>query len=601
MFTLTTQHGTVEIFSWGYQLQGPGGTLIDPVALALEPHDLIVTDFSRDGTGANAFTPEEIDAIQNGPGGHSVVAAYLSIGESSEFRDHWDPAWTSTGDAEGTLTDDAPSWLGAINPYWPESRKVRYWDEDWQNIIFNDQGTGWLDTIVAQGFDAAYLDIVDAYYFWAAEVDPADRVDGDPTTEREAAIRMVDFIVELTAHARQTNPDFFVIPQNGIGIIHALGLVEPDRVAAYLDAIGAVAAEDVFFRGNLAENNTLVPDDYRIDQLIDDYARNDIPVMIVDYLNTPTRVAEFEQIVSEAGFYPYAAPSRGLDIMGAEFTGSVRDLQLPPLGSTLDDLLQGHDYDELILAFGGDDIVFAQGGNDTVIAGPGADALYGGEGNDTMRGEGGNDTVNGDAGDDFLTGGAQNDTLSGGADNDTLLGQGSHDVLHGDNGEDLLYGGSGMDTLYGGAEADQLFGQGNPDLLYGGAGNDFLSGAYGNDQIFGEEGHDALRGGNGADTLDGGAGDDILSGALGNDVFIFATGYGADQINSFQDNRDTLRLDQTLWADQEVLSVAEVLSQFAQQASANRVELIFDGGDSVTLVNGTGLTIAQLENDIELF
>ena len=600
MFTVSLPRGDIEVNNWGYQLQGPGGTLIDPVALANETHDLIVTDFSRDGTLINAFTQSEVAAMQNGPGGESVVASYISIGEASEFREHWEASWTTTGDASGTLTTDAPTWLGPINPSWPESRKVRYWDEEWQSIIYNTSGTGWLDTIVAQGFDAAYLDIVDAYYYWSVEVDPAEKIAGDPTTEREAARRMVDFIVDMTAHARLTNPDFFVIPQNGVGIINALGLTEPDRLDAFLDAVGAIAVEDVFYRGNLAENNTLVPDDYRIGLLIDDFARNEKPVLIVDYLNDPTKVADFEDRVSNAGFYPYAAPSRDLDIMGMEFSGEVRELRLPPVGSTLDDILNGKFFDELIRAFGGDDLILGNGGDDTIVAGPGSDTLEGGEGADYLLGEGGTDNIFGDAGDDQLSGGAQSDTLSGGDDNDTLLGQGSHDLLHGDAGDDELFGGSGVDTLSGGDGNDSLFGQGNPDQLNGDAGDDFLSGAFGNDFLLGGSGNDELRGGNGSDTLDGGTGNDTLSGALGNDLFIFAVGFGSDQINTFQDNKDTIQLDDALWSASGALSVNEVLSLHGLQASTNRVVLSFDGGETLSIINAEGISLAQLSNDIDI-
>ena len=105
---------------------------------------------------------------------NSVVVSYISIGEASDYRDHWQDGWTTYTDgdqrAAGTPTGKAPAWLGAWNESWPNSRKVRYWDPDWQKIIFNRQGTGWLDRIVAAGFDGAYLDIIDGYYHWGCEV-----------------------------------------------------------------------------------------------------------------------------------------------------------------------------------------------------------------------------------------------------------------------------------------------------------------------------------------------------------------------------------------------------------------------------------------------
>lgn len=57
----------------------------------------------------------------------------------------------------------------------------------------------------------------------SAQVTPKDRKTGDTATVKQAAQRMVDFIVELTAHAREANSDFFIIPQNGAWIMSDLG------------------------------------------------------------------------------------------------------------------------------------------------------------------------------------------------------------------------------------------------------------------------------------------------------------------------------------------------------------------------------------------
>ena len=95
--------------------------------------------------------------MQGAGANRKVVLAYISIGESEDFRSYWDESWTKDGTAGGALRKGAPDWLGPPNPDWPESRKIRYWDPDWQAIAFD-----WIETIAAQGFDGAYLDIVDA-------------------------------------------------------------------------------------------------------------------------------------------------------------------------------------------------------------------------------------------------------------------------------------------------------------------------------------------------------------------------------------------------------------------------------------------------------
>lgn len=274
MVKFKTSTGWVAVENWGYALQGINGKPANANLLASATHDLLVIDSSRDGTNAGRFSPDEIVRMKDGMGGRSVVVSYISIGEASDYRDYWHKNWTVGGEAPGKLTGKAPDWLGPLNPDWPESRKVRYWDKDWQKIIFNDRKTGDLDAIVKAGFDAAYLDIVDGYYFWGAEVSAKDREPGDPKNVKQAAQRMVDFIVALTDHARETNPDFFVIPQNGAWIINDLGS-DTARKKAYLDAIGAIAVEDVYHGGDADENNPLNPDEETIEVLKRDFLSGD--------------------------------------------------------------------------------------------------------------------------------------------------------------------------------------------------------------------------------------------------------------------------------------------------------------------------------------
>jgi cysteinyl-tRNA synthetase len=323
--TLTTSDGPIVVNSWGYRLQGSsaeGGELL-PNPLAAATHHLLVMDFARYGDEGSKFTTQEVSDIKNsapsrgGNGARKVVAAYVSIGEASEFRSYWDPAWTVGGNASDPLAPGAPSWLGPVNPDWPESRKVRYWEPGWQDIIYGSV-TAWLDQVVAQGFDAAYLDIVDAYYFWAVELDAGDRLPGDPAAgdEKDAAQRMVDFIAGMTNHARQTNADFFVIPQNGGFIIDALEDQDPTRKASFLEAIGATGVEDTYFIGGSDENNPFSPDTDKIDILKQDFLGNGRPVFAVDYVNDAGKVQQFYDESVDDGFIPYAAPDRDLDVLG---------------------------------------------------------------------------------------------------------------------------------------------------------------------------------------------------------------------------------------------------------------------------------------------
>ena len=399
MAIIHTNHGDLNVTNWGYQLQGAGGSPLNPAALASLNFDLLVVEPTRTGSDATAFTPQDVAAVKT----HAVAAAYVSIGEASDFRSYWHANWTQNGQADTALTGNAPHWLGPVNDAFPDSRKVRYWEQDWQNLIFNASKTGALDKIVAQGFDAAYLDIVDGYFFWAAEVAAADRKAGDPVSERDAANRMIDFIVAMTAHARQTNPDFSVIPQNGAFILDALANADPVRKAAFLGSISAIAVEDVYLRkGTADENNGFLPDKSVIAALKHDFLANGKPVFAVDYANELDGMGRFIHASLADGFIPTVAEKRGLD------------RTLAPLHA----VAATNDGADLVAGTGAADAISGLSGNDTLFGFAGADQLFGGDGADRLSGGAGRDKIDGGAGNDLIDGGAARDLLTGGLGSD---------------------------------------------------------------------------------------------------------------------------------------------------------------------------------------
>jgi cysteinyl-tRNA synthetase len=123
-------------------------------ALEATNYDLIIMDlFFNDGT---AFSPEEIERLKTkANGGHRLVVCYLSIGEAEDYRYYWKPDWKK----------HPPDWLAGENPDWPGNYKVKYWDPQWQAIIYGNDSS-YLHKILAAGFDGAYLDIIDAFEYF---------------------------------------------------------------------------------------------------------------------------------------------------------------------------------------------------------------------------------------------------------------------------------------------------------------------------------------------------------------------------------------------------------------------------------------------------
>jgi serralysin len=212
-----------------------------------------------------------------------------------------------------------------------------------------------------------------------------------------------------------------------------------------------------------------------------------------------------------------------------------------------------------------------------------ANNLSGGAGNDTLNGGGGNDTLNGGANVDRLVGGAGNDTYLLGdaldavfeaADGGTDVVQTGLSYVLGANVEQLVLTGTAAVNGTGNTLANRLIGNSAANVLSGGIGTD------------------TLIGGAGTDTLNGGAGNDVLTGGGDADFFIFAVGGDRDRITDFQDNVDTLRIDDGLfgpgaatWAGLAAVG----------QAFADRVEFHFAPTQVLTVYGVT--QVAQLADD----
>jgi cysteinyl-tRNA synthetase len=117
-------------------------------------YDLLVMDlFFNDGT---QFTSSEITLLKNkANGGKRLIISYMSIGEAENYRYYWQPSWNT----------NKPSWLDAENPNWEGNYKVKYWNTDWQNIIYGNDNS-YLKKIVDANFDGVYLDIIDAFEYY---------------------------------------------------------------------------------------------------------------------------------------------------------------------------------------------------------------------------------------------------------------------------------------------------------------------------------------------------------------------------------------------------------------------------------------------------
>jgi cysteinyl-tRNA synthetase len=273
--------GVATVNDFAYQLQD-----IDVAALAASAFDLAIIDYSQDGSDEMRFSAGQISAVKHGSGGEKLVLAYMSIGEAEDYRWYWDESWDKNHD--GNPNPGAPSWLGPGNPEWPGNYKVRYWDPEWQGIIFGSP-TSYLDKIIAAGFDGVYLDIIDAYEFWGPG--------GESGFNRETAEQeMVDFVKAIAQYARvvKGKTSFAIFPQNGEELsIHT----------DYVQSVTGIGKEDTWYNDNLQQ-----PSSYTAEVIedLDVFKSAGKLVLVIDYVTQKSRIDDFYAKAQAQAYVPYA-------------------------------------------------------------------------------------------------------------------------------------------------------------------------------------------------------------------------------------------------------------------------------------------------------
>ena len=265
--------------SWGYQLQN-----VKLQAIA-DGVDLLVVDYSRDGSEQRVLRPGEVDALRTrADGSRRIVLAYMSIGEAENYRFYWRRSWSP----------GHPSWIGPENPAWRGNFQVRYWERGWRDIIMQPQVTlfgriseawqpanrAYLDRILEAGFDGVYLDRIDAFDHWSSE-------------HEAAQADMIAFVTTLSSYAKQRRPGFLVVAQNGEELL---------RSAEYRGALDAIAKEDLLFG---VDGDGIANGAADVSQSIADLNRVKAagrPVFVVEYLTNPAQRAEAQRRISALGF-----------------------------------------------------------------------------------------------------------------------------------------------------------------------------------------------------------------------------------------------------------------------------------------------------------
>ena len=356
-------------------------------------------------------------------GDDKLLYAYTSIGEAENYRDYWKAGWDKT----------PPSFVLGENAQWKGNFRVAFWDQDWQEIIFDR-----IDDAVAKGYDGVYLDIVDGYT--VGEV-----IKAYPGSKADLRKDMIAFVADISAYAKTLDPDFAIIPQNAVGLL-SVRESDPDSGSnrAYIDAIDGLGVEDLWFDDNSRAGWTA--DDLALIALAQDAGKF---VLATSYPTNDAKQATFIENAAAAGLIPFVG--------NRDLTGVI-----DPANLLIFQAMQGANAnvpwldDGVIRGTAGNDRLAGGNGDDIIIGGRGNDRLTGGLGEDVLRGEKGRDALSGGKQDDRMFGGGSDDNIFGGRGDDRLTGGRGDDLLKGGRGDDRLVGSTGDDDLFGGSGADRF-------------------------------------------------------------------------------------------------------------------------------------------------
>jgi cysteinyl-tRNA synthetase len=121
-------------------------------AIAATNFDIIIIDLFFNNS---EFSADDINRLKiKANGGKRLIISYVNIGAAEKFRYYWKKEWKLHN----------PEWIkkeyeGYDDEYW-----VEFWAETWQDIIYGNVNS-YIKKIIDSGFDGAYLDNVEAYYF----------------------------------------------------------------------------------------------------------------------------------------------------------------------------------------------------------------------------------------------------------------------------------------------------------------------------------------------------------------------------------------------------------------------------------------------------
>lgn len=141
---------------------------------------------------------------------------------------------------------------------------------------------------------------------------------------------MRQFVVEIAKYAREQNPDFKVIPQNGIQLVSDNGKWNGKPHRAYLNAINGLGQESLYYGSPGDDIST--PDDLTeyLEFYLDIAREANKTILVTDYTSDPSKMDSSYELNEEKGYISFAADSRELNQI-PDYPETIKDENNDPV------------------------------------------------------------------------------------------------------------------------------------------------------------------------------------------------------------------------------------------------------------------------------
>ncbi|MBN9293120.1 MAG: endo alpha-1,4 polygalactosaminidase [Flavobacteriia bacterium] len=100
----------------------------------------------------------------------------------------------------------------------------------------------------------------------------------------EAAAKMQEFVMNISTYCKADNPDFLIIPQNGIQLAFNNANIEEGFHSGFMNAVDGFGVEEIFYNGKYKVDNE------RLDML--QQLKTQKPILVSDYVKDDSNISD---------------------------------------------------------------------------------------------------------------------------------------------------------------------------------------------------------------------------------------------------------------------------------------------------------------------